>query len=40
MFQTLLQTNFDPLIEEGVKKHGLYPFKTIFTTDGSWNHKK
>ncbi|EPK5359820.1 SIR2 family protein, partial [Klebsiella pneumoniae] len=35
----IVTTNFDPLIEEGVKRHGMYPLKTIFHTDGSWNHK-
>ncbi|EHN8812616.1 SIR2 family protein [Enterobacter hormaechei] len=36
----IITTNFDPLIEEGIKKHGMYPFKTIFHTDGSWNHTR
>lgn len=34
----IITTNFDPLIEEGIKKHGMHPIKTIFQTDGSWNH--
>ncbi|HGE8321569.1 SIR2 family protein [Serratia marcescens] len=34
----IVTTNFDPLIEEGIKKYGMHPIKTIFHTDGSWNH--
>ncbi|AMG99257.2 hypothetical protein AL485_08775 [Serratia liquefaciens] len=34
----IITTNFDPLIEEGIKKHGMIPIKTIFHTDGGWNN--
>ncbi|HDH0709072.1 TPA: SIR2 family protein [Klebsiella aerogenes] len=34
----IVTTNFDPLIGEGIKSYGMYPFRTIFHTDGSWNH--
>lgn len=36
--QSIITTNFDPLIEEGLKKYGMTPLKTILHTDGSINN--
>ncbi|OVZ85528.1 SIR2 family protein [Yersinia intermedia] len=35
--QNIITTNFDPLIEEGLKKHEVIPIKTILHSDGGWN---